>query len=522
MSSRLLCLSLLLCSAIMTPLVKAADGKVLHLGLAGEPATLDPHRYNLRIEEAVLGDLFLGLTTFSADGKLMPGAALKWDVSEDGLIWTFYLDPKGRWSDGKAVTAKDFVYSFRRLINPETAASLAYFMYPLRNAEAIANGQLKVDTLGVRAVDDLTLELTLALPYPHLPERLLYPTAYPVPAHVIDKVGDAWVKPQNWVSNGAYLLRDWKPQQHLELARNPHFEPKPAALQVFHHPAANAQNAWNRFRAGTLDAIAAFPANELATIRTERAAELHLAPQLSMIYLVFNTRKAPFSDPRVREALAIVVEPTTLTDKVMKSGDIPVGSFVPPMVADYTHPALPHAGQPLGDRQRRARALLTSAGFGPANPLKLTLRYAAGTDAKRANLATAAFWQQIGVRVELHQSELKVHYADLRQGNFDVAQAGWLGESNPEHYLGLLHSRAGDTNYGAFADQAVDALIDDARRQKDIAARHRLLAEAETAAMKHYPVMPLFALTSRRLVRAELRGWHDNPRDAHPARFLVR
>jgi oligopeptide transport system substrate-binding protein len=206
----------------------------------------------------------------------------------------------------------------------------------------------------------------------------------------------------------------------------------------------------------------------------------------------------------------------------MKSGDIPVDSFVPPMVTEYTHPALPHAGQHLADRQRRARALLTSAGFSPANPLEVTLRYAAGTDAKRANLATAAFWQQIGVRVELHQSELKVHYADLRQGNFDVAQAGWLGESNPEHYLGLLHSRAGDTNYGAFVDKAVDALIDQARTKKEVAERHRLLAQAEATAMKHYPVMPLFALTSRRLVRTDLRGWHDNPRDAHPARFLVR
>lgn len=511
----------LLCTAL-TGYGQAADGKPLHLGLAGEPATLDPHRYNLRIEEAVLSDLFLGLTTFSAEGKLMPGAALRWETSEDGLTWTFHLDPQGRWSDGKPVTAADFVYAFRRLLDPKTAASLAYFMYPLRNAEAIATGKLPADQLGARAIDDTTLELVLGLPYPHLPERLLYPTAYPVPRHVIDKVGDAWVKPENWVSNGAYVLRDWKPQQHLELARNPRFQPVPAAPGVTFHTTANTQNAYNRYRAGELDAIAGFPTGELAALRAERPAELRLAPQLSMMYLVFNTRSAPFNDVRVREALSIVVDPATLTDKVMKSGDIPATSFVPPMVADYAHPPLPHAGQPLADRQRRARALLTAAGFGPANPLRITLRYAAGTDAKRANLAIAAFWQQIGVRVELHQAELRVHYADLRQGNFQVAQAGWLGESNPEHYLGLLHGASGDTNYGAFADKSVDTLIDTARRQKDIGERHRLLAEAEATALKLYPVMPLYALTTRRLVRTDLRGWYDNPRDAHPARFLIR
>ncbi len=522
MQQLILGLAFILLTATYAVSGHAADNKPLHLGLAGEPATLDPHRYNLRIEETVLADLFLGLTTFSSEGKLMPGAALKWETSEDGLTWTFHLDPNARWSDGQPLTAHDFVYAFRRLLDPKTAASLAYFMYPLRNAEAIATGKLPPDQLGVRAANNLILELILGLPYPHLPERLLYPTAYPVPKHVIDKVGDAWVKPEHWISNGAYTLRDWKPQQYLQLARNLHFKPAPAAPTVSYHTTANTQNAYNRYRAGDLDSIAGFPTGDLAAIRTERAAELRLAPQLSMMYLVFNTRSAPFNDMRVREALSIVVEPTTLTDKVMKSGDLAAASFVPPMVSNYAHPAFPHAGQLMPHRQRRARALLTAAGFSSATPLKVTLRYAAGTDAKRANLAIAAFWQQIGVRVELHQSELRVHYGDLRQGNFQVAQAGWLGESNPEHYLGLLHGRSGDTNYGAFADKSVDTLIDAARKQKDIPERHRLLAQAEAAAMKSYPVMPLYSLTTRRLVRTDLRGWHDNSRDAHPARFLVR
>ncbi|MCP5181278.1 MAG: peptide ABC transporter substrate-binding protein [Pseudomonadales bacterium] len=500
----------------------AFGADTLNLGLPGEPATLDPHRYNLRIEETVLEDLFLGLTTFSAEGKLMPGAAESWETSEDGLTWTFHLRADNRWSDGTPLTAADFVWSFQRLLNPRTAASLAYFMYPLRNAEAISRGEAPVTALGAEARDDATLVLTLEKPYPHLPERLLYPTAFPVPRHVIEKVGDSWVKPQNWVSNGAYVLHDWKPQQNVQLVRNRHFQPPPIAGAVIYHSLASAQNAYNRYRAGDLDAIAGFPAGELETVKASRGAELRLSPQLSMMYLVFNTRRPPFDDRRVREALAIVVRPDILTDRVMRTGDLPAGSFVPSMVENYEHPALPHASLSLAERQQRAKQLLAAAGYGPDKPLHVTLRYADGGDGKRVNLATAAFWQQLGIKVDLHQAELKVHYADLRQGDFDVAQAGWLGESNPEHYLGLLHGRTGETNYGGYANAAVDALIDQAREQKAIAPRHALLHDAEMLAMQDYPVLPLYSLTVRRLVRAELRGWIDNTRDAHPARFLQR
>ena len=500
----------------------AADNTVLNLGLPGEPATLDPHRYNLRIEEAVLGDLFLGLTTFSAEGKIIPGAAATWETSEDGLVWTFRLQPDGRWSDGQPVSADDFVQAFRRLLDPQTASSLAYFMYPLKNAEAINRGKLPPTELGARAIDEKTLEISLELPYPHLPERLLYPTAFPVPVHVIKTVGDAWVKPEHWVSNGAYTLRSWKPQQSVELVRNPHFLPRPYAQTVFHHSLANGQNAYNRYRAGDLDAISGFPAGELETLRASRADELHLSPQLSMMYLVFNTRRPPFDDVRVRRALSIVIEPAVLTDRVLKTGDVPATGFVPSMVEAYDHPPLDHAAMTLPERQAQARNLLAEAGYGPDRPLEVILRYAAGTDGKKANLATAAMWQQIGVRVQLHQAELKVHYGDLRQGDFMVAQAGWIGESNPEHYLGLLHGGTGATNYGAYHNPAVDALLDAARAEKLIPARHALLRDAEILALKDYPVMPLFALTVRRLVNPQLNGWYDNPRDAHPARFLAR
>lgn len=501
-----------------------AASDVLRLGNPGEPETLDPHRYNLRLEETLLNDLFLGLTTFDARANIVPGAAERWEVSEDGLTWTFHLRPDLAWSDGTPLTAADFVYAFRRLLAPDTAASLAYFMYPLANAEGVNTGRASPDELGARAVDDRTLVLTLGKPYPYLPERLLYPTAYPVPRHAIERHGDDWVKPRNWVSNGAYRLEAWRPQAGVILTRNPHFPPAgleaPSIPTVEYLPLANEQTAYNRYRTGEVNAISTFPAGELDTARREMTDDLRLSPLLSITYLVFNTRHPPFDDVRVRKALALAVERRVLTDQVQRAGHLPSPSFVPAMVNDYQPVPDPAADLARAGRLADARALLAEAGYGPDNPLQVTLRYVSGTDGKRTNLAIAAFWKEIGVATRLHQTELKVHFSDLRQGDFQVAMAGWFGESNPEHYLGLWQSDTGDVNYGAFASEAFDARMAAAAREPDLVRRNALLREAEAIGITEYPVVPLYSVMVRRLVDPALEGWFDNPRDAHPARFL--
>jgi oligopeptide transport system substrate-binding protein len=509
--------------AALCPLGVAASAGELRLGNPGEPETLDPHRYNLRLEETILTDLFLGLTTFDAQANIVPGAAERWQVSDDGLTWTFYLREGLRWSDGTPLGADDFVYSFRRLLAPETAASLAYFMYPLRNAQAVNAGSRPPDELGVRAPDARTLVIELEKPYPYLPERLLYPTAYPVPGHVIDRVGNEWVKPANWVSNGAYRLENWQPQAAVTLVRSEHFAPglAPAAIdRVVYQPLASEQNAYNRYRAGGVHAISSFPAGELGKVERSMPEQVRLSPLLSIMYLVFNTRQPPFDDQRVRKALGLAVDRPTLTDKVQRAGHVPSASFVPSLVSDYQPVAAPEADVPHQERLDRARALLAEAGYGPRNPLRITLRYVSGTEAKRTTLAIAAFWNQIGVATELHQSELRVHFSDLRQGNFQVAMAGWFGESNPEHYLGLWKSDTGDVNYGGYADPAFDARMAAAAAEADLRARNALLQEAEAIGSAGHPVVPLYSVMVRRLVDARIGGWHDNPRDAHPARFL--
>ncbi|MEE8078736.1 MAG: ABC transporter substrate-binding protein, partial [Pseudomonadales bacterium] len=204
-------------------------------------------------------------------------------------------------------------------------------------------------------------------------------------------------------------------------------------------------------------------------------------------------------------------------------------SFVPALVADYDSPPLQHyvvkneinnVELTPEERQQQARALLATAGYDAGNPLRLTLRYVSGADAKRSNLAIAAFWKRIGVETQLHHSELKVHFSDLRQGDFQVAQAGWFGENNAEHYLGLLVSDTGDVNYGRYRNDEFDELMAHARTHGDVTQRNHVLRQAEELVMATYPVVPLYSVGIRRLVSPAISGWYENARDVHPARFL--
>lgn len=507
-------------AAVLSLAPLAAEARPLHIGNAGEPQTLDPHRYNLRLEETLLNDLFMGLTTFNARGEIVPGAARSWSSSADGLTWTFELRDDLKWSDGTPLDAHDFVFAYRRLQAPATAASLAYFMHMLKNAASVNRGDLPPEALGVSAPGDLTLVLELERPYPYLLERLLYPTAYPVPQHAIEQHGDAWVKAANWVSNGAYVLAEWQPQSHVELAANPHFIEQPRIQSVTYHAVPNEQTAYNQYRSGALDAIAAFPVGELEKVKQDNAAELRLSGLLSMMYLVFNTEVAPFDDVRVRQALSLAIDQRILTDKVLRSGNTPAFSFTPALLDGYRGVPLPHADMPTPARLDQARSLLAAAGFDAARPLELTLRHVTGGEQKKVNLAITGMWRRLGVRAQLHQSELRNHFGDLRQGDFEVAWAGWVGENNAEHYLSLLQSDTGDVNYGRFKNAAYDALMQRAQNTADVTARNALLQKAEALAVEQYAVVPLYSTAVRRLVHPELAGWYDNPRDIHQARYL--
>ena len=502
----------------MLAVAVAAAAQELHIGNGGEPLTLDPHRYNLSLEEKILANLFEGLTVHDAEGRVAPGAAERWQVSDDGLVWTFRLRRNGRWSDGEPVTAEDFAFAFRRLLAPQTAASLAYFLYAIDGAEAVNAGRAPPERLGVRAVDARTLEIRLAQPFPFLAERLVYPTGFPVPRHVLARHGADWVKPGNMVGNGAYVLEEWVPQGYVRLRRNPRFRAADGVRveRASFHPTADRNAAYNRYLSGELQIVGDFPPAQLPRLRREMPRHVHVSPLLSIMYLVFNVSAPPFDDVRVRRALALAIDRDILVRSVLRSGEQASASFVPPLVANYESAVASGPPDP-----NAARALLAEAGYGEAQPLAVTLRYIAGADNKKVQVAIAAMWRAVGVETALHHAELNAHFAALRQGEFEVAQAGWFGENNPEHYLELLMSSTGAVNYGRFADAEVDALMAAAKRSAALVPRLALLRQAEVAALARQPVVPLYSVAVRSLVSPAVRGWRPNPRNAHPLRHLA-
>jgi oligopeptide transport system substrate-binding protein len=501
----------------------ASAESVLRVGNMGEAASLDPHYVSGTWENRIVGSMFLGLTTEGPDGTTVAGAADSWTVSGDGLVYVFKIRDHV-WSDGTPVTAHDFVYSLRRILHPDTAAEYASLLYTVLGAEEINSGKAAPETLGARAIDDKTLEITLSGPAPFFLGQLNHYTAYPVPRHVVEKHGKDWTKKGNIVSNGPYVLDEWVPNSHLRLAKNAtYYDAANVSIDtVILYPQEDRTAVQRRFRAGEIDIATDFASDQIDWLKENLADETRIAPYLGNYYYPVNTRKPPFNDKRVRLALSMAIDRETLVDKVMKTGEIAAYSFVPPGTLNYGEPSyVSFKGVGYADRLAKAKTLLAEAGFTADKPLEFQLRYNTSENHKRIAVAVAAMWKKLGVKVELYNSEVKVHYADLKQGKFDVARAGWIADYNdPQNFLYLLETRTGANNYGGYSVKTFDDLMVQASKTADLDARAKLLAKAEAIAMEDQPIIPIYYYVSKNLVAKHVKGWVDTVNDIHRWRYL--
>jgi oligopeptide transport system substrate-binding protein len=326
----------------------------LHFGNVSDPISLDPPLTTGTWESQVLGDMMVGLTTEDAAGTPIPGMAERWTTSADGRTWTFHLR-EAEWSDGVPVTADDFVYALRRTLDPETASEYAYLLYYIAGAQAVNEGKAPLETLGVRAIDARTLEMRLVQPAPYLPELLNHQTAYPVPKHVVEKLGMAWSRAGNYVSNGPYVLQDWRLGDRVRVVKNPRFydADKVCFDEVSYYPTRDSVSAERRVRRGELDLNNDIQSNRIAYLRRpdQMPAYVHVHTYLGVTYLAFNTRDVPaLKDRRVRQALAMAVDRDFITRKLLRGGQSPAWSMVPPGTANYAFGAAPHRGAAAAGR----------------------------------------------------------------------------------------------------------------------------------------------------------------------------
>jgi oligopeptide transport system substrate-binding protein len=497
---------------------------VYRMATMGEPKSLDPHLVSGTWENYIVGDAFLGLLTDAADAKPVPGAAESWTISDDGLTYTFKLRDH-QWSDGKPVTADDFVYSFRRILDPATGAEYASILYPIKNAEPLNAGTLKgMENLGVRAVDERTLEVTLEHPTGYFLELLTHYTAFPVPKHVIEAKGPDWVKPGNFVSNGAFYITEWTPHARIVATKNPNFYDAANVKidKVIYYPDEDRNAVTKRFRAGEIDYVDDFASEQIDFLKRELPKETRIHPYLGTYYYPINGKKPPFDNPDVRRALSLAVDRAIITEKVLKTGELPAYGVVPPGTGDYGQPYEPEwAKMPLKERQAKAKELLAQAGFGPDNPLKLELSYNTSENHKRIAVAVQAMWKQVGVQAELVNREVKVHYDALKQHQFDVARAAWVADYNdPQNFLYLLETRTGPNNYGQFSNPEYDRLMLEQGQTRDQAKRMELMHQAEKIAIDADAWVPIYYYVSKALVSQKLQGYVDNTKHTHRSRWM--
>ncbi|MHA6289252.1 peptide ABC transporter substrate-binding protein [Maricaulis sp. CAU 1757] len=501
------------------------DTLVLHRGNSSEPLSLDPHKASGSWENNIIGDMFIGLFTENAEGEPIPGMAESWEVSEDGLTWTFTLR-EALWSDGEPVTAHDFVYGWQRIVTPETGAQYVSLLFPVRGVAAASRGEITPEEIGVRAVDDRTLEIQLENPAPYLAGLLTHYTTFPVPRHVVQAVGDEWVRPENMVTNGPYTLEDWRTNNFVHLERNERFFDNENVCidEVYYYPTVDNSAAGRRVRNGELHINNDFPGQQMDFLQREIPDYVRVHPYMGTIYFSVNTTREQFADPRVRNALGMAIDREFIANEILRAGFVPAYSLVPPGVANYPGGVeADWAGTPVAERREMARELLEEAGFGPDNPFRFEYTYRATRDNPRVAPVVQNDWSAIADWVEpsLIVNDTQIHYDNLRASDFQVADGGWIADYNDAYnFLFLGEYRSIPMNYSRYNNPEYDALVEAANREQDLEVRGRMLAEAEEMLIDDMPIIPIVYYVNKNLVNPNLTGWEDNLVDIHRTRYL--
>ncbi len=500
----------------------AAALSVLNRGNGAEPKSLDPHFIDGLDESNIDGDILIGLLTMDARAAPIPGAATSWTTSPDGKTWTFHLRDHV-WSDGRPVTAQDFVFAWQRLLDPKTGAYYAYNLWVVKNAHAISLGKLPPAALGVHAPDDKTLVIDLEHPAAYLPELLTHDTAYPLPRHVLLAKGNQWSRPGNFVGNGPYVPREWIANDHLTLVKNPRFyDAADVHIDVVtYYPTPDSDAAVRRLRAGELDTQTPIPLTQIDWLRKHMPATVHTKPFLGLSYISINSHRPPLDDIRLRRALNLAFDREIITQKVLRLGEPPAYSIVPPATANYPGGRyLDFRALPAPARLAKAQWLMTRMGYGPDNHLRLTFETFNEPNNKRIAAVAQAMFRQIWVDIDIVAMDAAVHSRNLQQGNYDLGVASWFADFNDaSNFLDLLRADGGN-NYGRYNNPAFDRALDAAQLEPDGKKRGALLAAAEGLALRDYPWIPMRFRTTQDLVQPYVKGWLDNPRDANRTRWL--
>jgi len=490
-----------------------AASQELRRGNGTEPDSIDPQLARMEAAMTILRDCYEGLISMAADGSIIAGAAESWSVSEDGRSYTFRLRKDARWSNGDPLVAEDFVFAFRRLVDPKTASQYALMLEPVVNATEIVAGRKPPDMLGVSAPDASTLVVQLTGPSAYFLAMLSHPSTFPVHRATLLAHPKDFARPGIAVTNGAFVPVDWQIGSHIIAARNRHYwndgATRLASVRYVH--VADPLTELTRFRAGDLDLTYTIPPGELSRLERELPGQLRVAPHIGVYYYGFALDLPPFRDAKpLRRALTMAIDRDVLTKQVLGDGERPAYSWVPPGVAGYEPQVFDWAGISQDARNKEARRLYAEAGYSNERPLVVELRYSKSPLHDRIALAVTAMWkEQLGFEATLRSEDFRVLKQAIDARETVMFRASWIGDYNDAYsFLQVLKGGFG-INLPRYHNDSYDQALAAASRAGGT-ERAQLLASAERQLLDDVPLIPLYFYVSKHLVAPRVQGWSTN------------
>ncbi len=513
------------CGPSESPVSRAHLDSILYMGNGSEPQDLDPHVVTGVPESHILMALLEGLVVRHPEGlDPLPGVAETWDISSDGQTYTFNLRSTALWSNGDSVTAHDFVYAWRRMLTPSLGSKYPDMLYDVVNAEKFNKGLIKdFDLVGVKAMDDKTLVVTLENPATYFLGLLAHYTTRPVHKPTIEKfgqidtIGSQWTRPGNFIGNGPFTLDQWKLNKVLIVKKSENYwDAKSVKLKEIHFfPIDNTSREDLMFRAGQLHVTSTIPPEKVEVYREEYPDNIHIDPYYGTYYYRFNTEKKPFDNKLVRQALSLALDRRQIVDKVSKGGQSPAFSFTPPDPNSYYPPTS------LDFNPQKAKELLREAGYEDGTFPSFELLYNTSEGHQKLAQAVQQMWRvNLGINVTLANTDWKVYLSRQSVGDFSVSRAGWIGDyHDPKSFLDMMVTGRGNNQTG-WSNSEYDNLLIEAAKSTSRTERYGLLYEAEKILMEELPILPVYTYTRIYMLHESVKGWNPNLLDSHPYQFV--
>lgn len=497
----------------------AGDGVVLNVQVGSEPATIDPAKNSAADAATLINHAFEGLMKLDKDGKtIVEGQAAKYEVNDDQTVYTFTLRDDAKWSDDKAVTAEDFVYAWQRLVNPDTGADYNYMIDMVLNANDIMEGKKKPEELGIKAIDEKTVEVTLEKQTPYFLEVCAFPATFPVRKDIVESNGETWsTNPETYVGNGPYKLQSWEHQSKMTYVQNEkYYGVEDLGPDTINFVLMEDQNTiLSAFKNGEILMGDDLPSEEIDAMKDNG---LVVESQLGTYYLSINTQKDVLNNEKVREALSLAIDRNYLVEKIAKGGQIPADTFVPTGLTDADGKTEFHENATkwydVNDYEgnvKKAKELLKEAGYENGKGLP-SIELMCNQGHEPIMEAVQNMWKEnLGVNSTISSQDWNVFIQTRKDGDFQVARDGWLADYNdPISFIDMWVTGGGNNN-AHWSNAEYDKLVKEIKSTTDSAKRYELMHKAEDMLAKESPVVPLYYYTDLYLISDKLEGMYTSP-----------